>query len=122
MKTAHIKSIKIPCTSGLAVNLCSWDWPIRTAILPVLCLCRIEGENSFENLKDKETLVAFFAKHFPDTKEVIPDLVEDFFKNPTSYLVTIKCYPWTYENKVALIGDAAHRHRAFLRSRDECRF
>ena len=67
-----------------------------------------EGENSFENLKDKETLVAFFAKHFPDTKEVIPDLVEDFFKNPTSYLVTMKCYPWTYENKVALIGDAAH--------------
>ena len=67
-----------------------------------------EGENSFEQLKDEATLVDFFANYFPDTKEVIPDLVEDFFKNPTSYLVTMKCYPWTYENKVALIGDAAH--------------
>ena len=67
-----------------------------------------EGENSFEDLKDKETLVAFFANHFPDTKEVIPNLVEDFFKNPTSYLVTMKCFPWTYEGKVALIGDACH--------------
>lgn len=67
-----------------------------------------EGKNSFENLKDKETLVAFFANHFPDTKEVIPNLVEDFFKNPTSYLVTMKCFPWTYEGKVALIGDACH--------------
>lgn len=67
-----------------------------------------EGENSFANLKDKETLVAFFAEHFPDTKEVIPNLVEDFFKNPTSYLVTMKCFPWTFEDKVALIGDACH--------------
>lgn len=67
-----------------------------------------EGENSFANLKDKETLVAFFAAHFPDTKEVIPNLVEDFFKNPTSYLVTMKCFPWTFEDKVALIGDACH--------------
>jgi kynurenine 3-monooxygenase len=67
-----------------------------------------EGENSFEQLKDEKSLVDFFAKYFPDTKEVIPDLVKDFFKNPTSYLAIMKCYPWTYEDKVALIGDSAH--------------
>lgn len=67
-----------------------------------------EGENSFEQLKDEATLVEFFANYFPDTKEVIPDLVRDFFKNPTSYLAVMKCYPWTFEDKVALIGDSAH--------------
>jgi kynurenine 3-monooxygenase len=67
-----------------------------------------EGENSFEQLKDEQSLVAFFAKYFPDTAAVIPDLVKDFFKNPTSYLVKMKCYPWTFEDKVALIGDSAH--------------
>lgn len=67
-----------------------------------------EGENSFEQLKDEDTLVDFFANYFPDTKEVIPDLVKDFFKNPTSYLAIMKCYPWTYEDKVALIGDSSH--------------
>ena len=67
-----------------------------------------EGENSFEQLKDETSLVEFFAKYFPDTKEVIPDLVNDFFRNPTSYLAIMKCYPWTYEDKVALIGDSAH--------------
>ncbi len=66
------------------------------------------GENSFEELKDEQALVKFFAKYFPDTKEVIPDLVKDFFKNPTSYLAKMKCYPWTFEDKVALIGDSAH--------------
>ncbi len=67
-----------------------------------------EGENSFEHLKDEAALVQFFAEFFPDTKEVIPDLVKDFFKNPTSYLAIMKCYPWAYEDKVALIGDSAH--------------
>jgi kynurenine 3-monooxygenase len=67
-----------------------------------------QGENSFEELKDEATLEAFFAKHFPDTKEVIPNLVQDFFKNPTSYLVTMRCYPWAFKDKVALIGDACH--------------
>jgi kynurenine 3-monooxygenase len=66
------------------------------------------GENSFEALKDRETLEAFFLKYFPSTTDVMPDLVEDFFKNPTSTLVTMKCYPWTFEDKVALIGDACH--------------
>jgi kynurenine 3-monooxygenase len=67
-----------------------------------------DGENSFESLIDKEQLESFFSFHFPDTKEAIPDLVEDFFMNPTSYLVTMKCFPWTYSDKVALIGDACH--------------
>ena len=67
-----------------------------------------EGENSFEKLHDKESLVNFFAQYFPDTKDVIPNLVKDFYKNPTSYLAIMKCYPWTFEDKVALIGDSAH--------------
>jgi kynurenine 3-monooxygenase len=67
-----------------------------------------EGENSFGSLKTKEDVSVFFEKNLPDTIEVIPDLIEDFFKNPTSTLVTMKCFPWTYEDKVALIGDACH--------------
>ncbi|HEX9979509.1 MAG TPA: NAD(P)/FAD-dependent oxidoreductase [Flavobacterium sp.] len=67
-----------------------------------------EGENSFAELTDIKKVEAFFEKNLPDTVDVIPKLAEDFFKNPTSTLVTMKCYPWTYEDKVALIGDACH--------------
>jgi kynurenine 3-monooxygenase len=67
-----------------------------------------KGENSFESLKDEKILLDFFAEFFPDTETVIPDLVRDFFKNPTSYLVMMKCFPWTYSDKVALIGDSSH--------------
>lgn len=67
-----------------------------------------EGENSFASLTDRKMVSEFFEKNFPDSIEVIPKLAEDFFKNPTSTLVTMKCFPWTYEDKVALIGDACH--------------
>ncbi|MBC5838562.1 FAD-dependent oxidoreductase [Flavobacterium muglaense] len=67
-----------------------------------------EGENSFDLLKDQKDVELFFEKNFPDSIEVIPKLAEDFFVNPTSTLVTMKCFPWTYEDKVALIGDACH--------------
>ncbi len=66
------------------------------------------GENSFASLTDRKSVAAFFEKNLPDTIDVIPKLTEDFFNNPTSTLVTMKCYPWTFEDKVALIGDACH--------------
>lgn len=67
-----------------------------------------EGKNSFEKLHTKEDVMCFFKEKFPDTIDVMPKLVEDFFRNPTSYLVTMRCFPWTYKDKVALIGDASH--------------
>ncbi|MFI2743903.1 FAD-dependent oxidoreductase [Zhouia sp. PK063] len=67
-----------------------------------------EGENSFEQLSTKEGVHDFFEDNFPSVLDDIPNLVNDFFKNPTSALLTIKCFPWTYWDKAALIGDAAH--------------
>lgn len=67
-----------------------------------------EGKNSFEELTTSESVIAFWKTHFPDTLEIMPTLLEDFQNNPTSALVTTKCFPWTYWNKVALVGDSAH--------------
>lgn len=67
-----------------------------------------DGVNSFSALTDRGEVEAFFAKNFPDSIEVIPELANDFFENPTSTLVTMKCFPWTFEDKVALVGDACH--------------
>lgn len=67
-----------------------------------------EGDISFEQLQEKKDVMRFFKEYFPDVKDQIQDLQEDFFKNPTSAMVTMKCYPWTYWDKVALVGDSAH--------------
>lgn len=66
------------------------------------------GSPNFEQLQTPNEVNNFFGKYFPDALPLMPDLCDDFFQNPTSSLVTIRCEPWTYRNRVALIGDAAH--------------
>ena len=67
-----------------------------------------DGEVSFENIKTEEEAKIFFKTYFPNVSKDIENLTKDFFKNPTSAMVTMKCYPWTYWDKVALVGDSAH--------------
>jgi kynurenine 3-monooxygenase len=67
-----------------------------------------EGDPSFDKLKTEADVMEFFKKQFPDAIPMMPTLLEDFFNNPTSSLITTHIAPWHYEDKSALIGDAAH--------------
>lgn len=66
------------------------------------------GENSFEQLTDENSLLEFFEKNFADAIPLMPNLIEDFFTNPTGNLGTIKCFPWNVGGKSLLLGDSAH--------------
>src|SRR5947207_4146170 len=67
-----------------------------------------EGPRSFATTKTDENVRRFFDEEFPDAVPLMPTLLEDFRNNPTGSLVTIRCGPWYYRDKVALVGDAAH--------------
>ena len=67
-----------------------------------------DGEASFKALQTEEQVEAFFKKVFPDAAALMPELAQEFFENPVGSLVTIKCFPWSHEGKVVLLGDAAH--------------
>ncbi len=67
-----------------------------------------EGEYNFNNLTTEEIVLEFFRKEFPDALVLMPNLIDDFFKNPTSPLGTIKCSPWHYKGNTLLMGDSAH--------------
>ena len=67
-----------------------------------------EGPRSFATTKTDDEVRKFFEEEFPDAVSLMPTLLEDFKNNPTGSLVTIRCAPWYYKDKVALVGDAAH--------------
>jgi kynurenine 3-monooxygenase len=67
-----------------------------------------EGPRSFATTKTNDEVRHFFEEEFPDAVPLMPDLLEDFKNNPTGSLVTIRCAPWFYRDKVCLVGDAAH--------------
>lgn len=81
-----------------------------------------EGETSFATLTTKEKVKTFFEDTFTDAVSLMPTLEEDFFNNPTSSLVTVKCFPWIREDKFALIGDAAHAIVPFFGQGMNCGF
>lgn len=67
-----------------------------------------EGEHSFQAIKNDTDLLHFFQEAFPDVLLLMPDLAEDYFSHPIGSLVTIKCFPWSHDDKVLLLGDASH--------------
>lgn len=81
-----------------------------------------EGETSFAKLQTKEAVKEFFERIFPDAVPLMPTLYEDFANNPVSSLVTVKCFPWTFQDKLALIGDAAHAIVPFYGQGMNCGF
>jgi kynurenine 3-monooxygenase len=67
-----------------------------------------DGANSFENLNDPEEIKAFLQGYFKDFTELNPNYLEEFIENPTSGLVTVRCFPWHWNHKLLLMGDASH--------------
>jgi kynurenine 3-monooxygenase len=67
-----------------------------------------EGPRSFASTKSDGQIRHFFEEEFPDAVPMMPSLLDDFKTNPTGSLVSIRCAPWFYKDKIALVGDAAH--------------
>ncbi len=67
-----------------------------------------EGPSSFATVQSDEEVQRFFEEEFPDAVPLMPALLQEYRENPTGSLVTIRCAPWHYADKVALVGDAAH--------------
>ena len=67
-----------------------------------------EGPRSFATTKTEDDVRRFFDEELPDAVPLMPTLLEDFKNNPTGSLVTVRCAPWYYRDRLCLLGDAAH--------------
>lgn len=62
----------------------------------------------FDTLATPDAVAEFFQQTFPDAVPLLPNLHEEFFRNPTGGLITIRCEPWHLGGQALLLGDAAH--------------
>ncbi len=107
-------------------------WPRRSFMLialpnkdvsfTVTLFLPFHGEVSFENIRSDNDISNLFDEYFPDVLTLLgKSLYDDWVTNPTSSLVTVKCYPWV-RNKTMLIGDAAHAIVPFYGQGMNCGF
>ncbi|MDW8393942.1 MAG: NAD(P)/FAD-dependent oxidoreductase [Chitinophagales bacterium] len=79
------------------------------------------GPESFASLQTPEDVQQFFARYFADAVALMPQYLNDFFRNPTSSLMYVTCFPWATEH-TCLIGDAAHAIVPFFGQGMNCGF
>lgn len=63
---------------------------------------------TFDELTGRGPVDAFFAEHFADFAAQTPDLADQFLRNPTGRLGTIRATGWSFEDRAVILGDAAH--------------
>lgn len=81
-----------------------------------------EGQLSFDSLSEKPQIQAFFQQYFPDAMPLLNDPLAAFVDKAASPLCLVHIYPWVFNNKVALIGDAAHAMVPFYGQGMNCGF
>lgn len=79
-------------------------------------------QKDFSNLKTPKDVRDFFEKEYKDSVELMPGFEEEFFQNPQGKLGTVRLSKWVYEDKIALLGDAAHAVVPFFGQGMNCGF
>lgn len=80
------------------------------------------GEVSFAALSDRSLVEDFFATNFPDAMDLLENPIDEFMGKSANPLFLVHVDPWVINNKVALIGDAAHAMVPFYGQGMNCGF
>jgi kynurenine 3-monooxygenase len=80
------------------------------------------GNPSFESLQERSEVERFFRENFADAMECLEDPVDVFMEKTASPLFLVQVFPWSFNRKVGLIGDAAHAIVPFYGQGMNCGF
>lgn len=81
-----------------------------------------QGEPGFDTVRSGADARALFERDFADALPLIPQLEQDFERNPTGLLATLYLDRWHLDDRAVLLGDAAHAMVPFHGQGMNCAF
>jgi kynurenine 3-monooxygenase len=81
-----------------------------------------DNDHSFNSLQDRHSVINFFNENFIDAMSLLENPIDDFMEKSANPLFLVNVDPWVINNKVALIGDAAHAMVPFYGQGMNCGF
>ena len=79
-------------------------------------------DEQLKALKEHSKAEEYFKQYYPDVIDLIPDYKEQIKENKIGFLGSLDAYPWIYEDKAVLVGDAAHAMTPFFGQGMNCGF
>ena len=81
-----------------------------------------DGDPSFKSLQVRADVERFFQDNFADAMDYLEDPVDMFIEKTPAPLFLVQVFPWSFNNRVGLIGDAAHAIVPFYGQGMNCGF
>ena len=81
-----------------------------------------QGDVSFASLTERDNVEQFFQANFADAMALLENPIDEFMAKTANPLFLVKVDPWVINEKVALIGDAAHAMVPFYGQGMNCGF
>ncbi len=113
-----------PASAGMALDTLH-IWPRGTHFM--MALPNRDGSNtmtlympesgshiSFAALNTPAKIKAYFEEFYPDAVSLMPHFVDEYTRNPTGFLGTVFSAPWHFQDRLLLLGDAAHAITPFF--------